>query len=55
MKKRGMNKKAIESETLYWWLVAFFLLVICVLGIWIIFNKDNRTLQYILDVIRFKR
>jgi hypothetical protein len=55
MIKRGFGKKGVELATLYWWLVAVIVLVIVCAGISIMAFKDKSAIEYIIDIIRFKR
>ncbi|MFH1710880.1 MAG: hypothetical protein ABH840_01050 [Nanoarchaeota archaeon] len=49
-----MNKKGIEIEMLVWWIIAFVILVVAVVGIIILRGKGTGALDFIKNLFRFK-
>jgi hypothetical protein len=48
-----MNKKGVELEYLFWWIVAIAVLVIVVLGYFIASQKGLGAIDYIKNLFRF--
>jgi hypothetical protein len=53
MNKRG-NKKAIEIETLIYWIIGIFILAIGILAIILFKDKGAGALEYIKNLFRLK-
>jgi len=53
IKIRG--KKAMELETLIWWIIAIVILVVIVVASIVLRNKGVNALDYIQDLFRFRR
>ena len=54
-KKMTRKKGAIELETLAYWIIAFIVLVIIVIGYLIISGKGTGILEHIKNLFRFRR
>ncbi len=55
MRKKETGKKGMELEMLGWWLIAFAVLVIVIIGIIILKEKGLGALDFIKNLFRFRR